>query len=184
MRIFVRPLSGSTATPNYTASASPLYAVGTGTGHGWFTVTKGATTVTKVRLTMWNASKTKLLFKADLPVSYQFRRPTNIVNSIRLTPATANLLLFGENVNLTFKYTTNNAGGVRIFARPFTSGALTPSYAAHGSPLYPVGTGSATGYFTITAGAVRVDHIRIQMWNANQSRLLFQAKIPVSYRFN
>ena len=72
---------------------------------------------------------------------------------------------------------------MRIFARPFTSGALTPNYAAHPSPLYPVGTGSASGWFTISDGTVKVDQIRIQMWNADQTRLLFQTKIPVSYQF-
>ncbi len=168
VRIFVRPLSGDSPTRNYAASASPLYATGAGSGTGWFTVTKGATTVTKVRVTMWNAAWTKLLFKADFPVSYMFRSPTNIVNSIKLAPKNANLLLFGENVGLTFKYTTNRAGGVRIFARPFTSGSLTPNYAAHASRCNPIGTGSATGSFTISSGAVRVDQIRIQMWNADQ----------------
>ena len=183
VRIFARPLSGGALSPHYAASASPLYAMGTGTGHGSFTVTSGTATVTQVRLTMWNAGQTKLLFRAVVPVNYQFRKPTNIVNSIKLTPLNPNILMFGQNVSLTMRYTTNRAGGVRIFARPLSAGALTPNYAAHGSPLYPVGTGAASGFFTITDGTVLVNQIRIQMWNAGQTKLLFQAKVPVSYQF-
>ncbi|MFA4966492.1 MAG: hypothetical protein WC709_12785 [Thermoleophilia bacterium] len=183
VRIFARPLTSGSPTPHYAASGSPLYAVGTGSGSGWFTVTKGTATVTKIRLTMWNATRTKLLFTVDVPVSYAFKPAANIVNSIKLTPANPNILKFGENVGLTFKYTTTQAGGVRIWARPFTSGALTPNYGAHGSPIYPIGTGAASGFFTISDGTVRVDQIRLQMWNAAQTKLLFQAKIPVSYQF-
>ncbi len=183
VRIFARPLTGGSLTPSYAASGSPLYPVGTGTGSGWFTITSGAPTVTGVRFQMWNANQTRLLFQAVVPVTYQFRAPTNVVNSITLRPANPNILKFGDRVTLVMSYTTNVAGGVRIFARPFTSGALTPNYAAHPSPLYPVGTGSASGWFTISDGTVKVDQIRIQMWNANQTRLLFQTKIPVSYQF-
>jgi hypothetical protein len=183
VRIFARPLSGGSLTPNYAASGSPLYPVGAGTGHGWFTVTKGTATVTKVRLTMWNANQTKLLFKALVPVNYQFKRPANIAYSIQLAPRTPNILKFGENVSLTFKYTTNEAGGVRIWARPFSAGALTPNYAAHGSPLYPVGSGAASGFFTISDVPALVSQIRFQMWNDAQTKLLFETKIPVSYQF-
>ena len=70
-----------------------------------------------------------------------------------------------------------------MWARPFTKGSLTPNYAAHGSPLYPVGTGTIVGYFTITSGDVKVDHIRFQMWNADQSLLLYEAFVPVCYLF-
>jgi hypothetical protein len=183
VRIFARPLTGGGLTPNYAANASPLYPVGTGTGHGWFTVTRGATTVTQVRVQVWNASRTRLLFQKKLPVSYQFKRLTNVVNSIKLTPRTPNILMFGENVSLTFRYTTSQAGGVRIFARPLSGGVPTPNYSAHASPNYPVGSGAASGWFTISDGTVTVDQIRIQMWNNAQTKLLFQTKIPVSYQF-
>ncbi len=183
VRIFARPLTGSALTPHYAAHPSPLYPVGSGTGHGWFTVTSGTATVTKVRLQIWNASQTKKLFQAVVPVNYQFKAPANIVNSIKLTPANPNVLKFGENVSLTFKYTTNRANGVRIWARPFSGGALTPNYAAHGSPVYPVGSGAATGSFTISDVPATVDQIRIQMYDDSGTILLFETKIPVSYQF-
>ena len=183
VRIFARPLSGSALTPNYSAHPSPVYRVGSGAGRGWFTINRGAATVTRVRFQMWNASQTRLLFQAVVPVHYQFKLPANIVNSIDLTPSTPNVLQFGENVTLALSYTTNEVGGVRIFARPFSGGALTPNYGGNPSPVYPVGSGDASGYFTITDGAATVNEIRLQMWNADQTILLFETKIPVFYQF-
>jgi hypothetical protein len=183
VRFLVRPISGGKVTPNYAAASAWLYPSGSGTAKSWFTIKKGTPTVTGVRIQMWNAARTKRLFQATLPVSYHYRGPANIANSIGLTPATPNILKFGEDISLAFKYTTSEPGGVRIWARPFTNGQLTPNYGAHGSPLYPVGSGVATGYFTITSGAVTVDEIRIQMWDDGEANLLFERKIPVSYQF-
>ncbi len=183
VHIFARPFSGASLSPNYAACPSPLYPVGTGTGTCRFTITSGATTVTRIRFQMWDDSQTTLLFQTFVPVSYQFKGNANLVRSIGLVPATPNILLFGQNVTVRFGYRTNQQGGVRIFARPFTGTALTPNYAACPSPIYPVGSGTGTCSFTITSGANTVTGIRFQMWNANQTVLLFQALIPVSYQF-
>ena len=107
----------------------------------------------------------------------------HLVTQISLAPRTPNILQDNDSITISFSYTTSEAGGVRIFARPFTGGALTPSYAASGSPLYPVGTGVGSGNFTITTGNVTVDQIRFQMLDANQTTLLFEAFIPVHYQF-
>ena len=89
----------------------------------------------------------------------------HLVTALILTPDTPNILRTNENVSLTFQYITNDAGGVRIFARPFTDGSPTPGYAAHGSGIYPMGSGQGDGWFTISSGTVVVDQIRIQMLN-------------------
>jgi hypothetical protein len=107
----------------------------------------------------------------------------NNVTGIDLSPLTPNILKFGQNVTVSFTYDTDDAGGVRIFVRPMTGDLLTPNYAACGSPLYPVGSGVGSCTFTITDVNAIVDTIRIQMWNANQTTKLFQAKLPVHYRF-
>jgi hypothetical protein len=183
VRIFARPFTNGALTPGYAAHGSPLYATGSGSGNGFFTITSGAVTVDQIRFQMYNADQSQLIFEAFIPVHYQFRAATNAVTNVTLNPATPNLLALGQNVNLTFDYTTSVAGGVRIFARPFTNGALSPSYAAHPSPLYATGSGSGTGSFTITSGAVTVDQIRFQMYNADQSLLVFETLIPVHYQF-
>lgn len=183
VRIFVRPFSGAALSPNYAACGSPLYPVGTGTGACSFTITSGATTVTRLRFQMWDDAQTTLLFQTFVPVSYQFKGGANLVRSITLAPATPNILPFSRNVTVRFSYSTNQAGGVRIFARPFTGAALTPNYAACPSPLYPVGSGTGSCTFTITSGTSTVTRIRLQMWNATQTVKLFEAFVPVSDQF-
>ena len=107
----------------------------------------------------------------------------HIVTNIVLTPPTPNILAFNQDVTFTFDYSTTEPGGVRIFGRPFTSTGLAQNYAAHGSPLYPVGAGSGSGFFTITSGKVTITRIRFQIWNADQTTLLFKGFIPVNYQF-
>jgi hypothetical protein len=183
VRIFARPFSGTTISPNYAACPSPLYPVGTGTGSCTFTITSGATTVTRIRFQMWNDSQTQLLFQTFIPVNYQFKGGPNLVRTMALAPATPNIEWFGQNITVRFAYRTNEPGGVRIFARPFTGSALTPNYAACPSPLYPVGFGTGSCSFTISSGTNIVTSIRFQMWDANQTKLLFEAFVPVSYQY-
>jgi hypothetical protein len=124
-----------------------------------------------------------LTFLLLFQVSPGISQAQHLVTDIVLESDTPNIVAFGQNVTVSFNYTTTEAGGVRIFARPFTGGALTPNYAASGSPLYPVGSGVGSGTFTITSGKVTVDKIRFQIWNADQTTLLFKAFIPVNYQF-
>ena len=142
VRIWARPFSGGALTPNYAASGSPLYPVGSGTGSGSFTITSGNPTVTKIRFQMWNASGTTLLFETFIPVSYQFKSAAQVVSKIRLT-ATPNVLKHGQKVSVSFRYKATTPGGVRIFARPISGAALTPHYAAHASKLYRPAAGRA-----------------------------------------
>ena len=179
VRIWARPFTNGALTPGYAAHGSPVYPIGSGSGSGYFTITNGQVVVDQIRIQMWDDNQTTLLFEAFLPVYYRFRSPTNIVTHIELSPDTPNVFKYNQNVNLTFNYTTNQAGGVRIWARPFSGANLSPNYAAHGSPIYPIGSGSGTGSFTLTAGPTVVDKVRVQMWDANQTTLLFEAFLPV-----
>ncbi len=179
VRIWARPFTNGALTPNYAAHGSPIYPIGGGSGSGFFTIYSGQVVVDQIRIQMWDVDQTVLLFEAFLPVYYRFRSPTNIVTDIAILPDTPNVFKYNQNVNLTFNYTTDEPGGVRIWARPFSGANLSPAYAAHGSPVYPVGSGSGTGYFTLTAGPLVVDKVRIQMWDANQTTLLFEAFLPV-----
>ncbi len=183
VRIFIRPLTNGTLTPSYSAHPSPIYPAGSGQGSGYFTVTSGETAVDQIRIQMWDAAQTTLLFEAYLPVYFLFTNAAHAVTNITLTPTAPNVLNFNANISLGFQYATTESTGVRIWARPITNGDLTPNYGAHGSPIYPAGSGQGSGYFTISNGQVVVDQIRIQMWDAAQTTLLFEAYLPVYYRF-
>ncbi len=182
VRIFARPMSGTSLTPAYAASGSPLYPIGNGAGTGSFTITSGSSTVDGVRFQMYNDAQTQLLTEFVVPVkfAYSAHAISNIVVATGLTQG----LRHNENVNMTFNYRTTEASGVRIFARPYTNGSATPGYGAHGSGVYATGSGAGSGWFTITAGDVTVDAIRFTMYNANQSQLLLEWFVPVSLHFS
>lgn len=181
VRIFVRPFTAGALTPNYAAHPSPLYPAGTGNGTGFFTITTGDVTVDQLRFQVFNANQSQLIMEFFVPVNYRFS--SHAVTDIVVSPSSPAGLVFNQNVNVTFNYVTNSPSGVRIFVRPFTGGALTPNYAAHGSPLYATGTGSGTGFITTTAGHVAVDQLRFQMFDANQTELLLEFFLPVNYHF-
>jgi len=87
-------------------------------------------------------------------------------------------------VNVDFSYSTTEKGGVRIFVLPFVGPNAAPNFAVSGSPLYPAGQGSGDGFFTVSSGAATVDRIRFQMTTGDQTRVLFETFVPVSYRFS
>lgn len=106
------------------------------------------------------------------------------VTKVTLNPATPNLMVHGQDVIVSFSYTTAQPGGVRIFARPFSGTSPSPGYSASGAKVSPTGTGTGTQTFTIKSGTVRVDRIRIQMVDAtNQNLVLYDAFLPVYYEF-
>ena len=181
VRIFVFPYTKGRLTPNAGVSPSPLYPVGKGNGTGFFTIMSGDVVVDQVKfqMTNWDQSKVFLEFFVDVEYLFYAHSITNIVLS---PPSPATLLPEGD-IDITFDYATTEPGGVRIWARPFTHGSLTPDYFAHSSPLYPAGYGSGTGWFTIPYGNVAVDQIRFQMYDSNETVLLRELFIPVQYRF-
>jgi hypothetical protein len=67
--------------------------------------------------------------------------------------------------------------------RPVTSGKLTPNYSASGSPLYR-GKGTGTASFTVTAGNIEIDQIRVQVLSSPQNRLIFEFYVPVDFTYS
>lgn len=179
VRIFGRPFTEGNPTPDYAAHGSPVHPEGTGTANGFFTInTPGK--VDQIRFQMLNEDQTELLLEFFVDVDYEFITHSVTVNSI--SPMIPETLYIGERVEFSFDYITNEAGGVRIFGRPFTGGSLTPGYGAHGSPLHPTGEGTASGFFTINAPNT-VDQIRFQMFNDDQTELLYEFFVNVDYTF-
>lgn len=181
VRMFARPMSGTSTTANYAAHASPVYPAGTGSGTGSFTITSGDATVDGIRFQMMNANQTALLLEFVVPVDYLYR--AHSVADIAFTPVPPEGLVWNNDVTMTFSYRTTESGGVRIFPRPFTDGNLSPSYAASASPVYPVGSGAGNASFTITSGDVTVDSVRFLMTSADQSRVLLEYFVPVNFHF-
>lgn len=103
------------------------------------------------------------------------------ISNIRFSPASPASLNFKDKVKTWFDYKSSE--DVYIWARPMTNGSTTPNYAAHGSPLYPKGSGNGEGYFTITKGKVTVDQVRFQMMDKTKKKVLYEKLVPVKYTF-
>jgi hypothetical protein len=101
----------------------------------------------------------------------------------QLSPASAAKLNFGEEITISFDYNISEPDGARIYIRPLTGIIPTSNYAASGSPVY-TGEGNATVTFTINSGETEIDKLRIQVYNATRSELLFEFTFPVSYQFS
>lgn len=100
-----------------------------------------------------------------------------------ISPDSPAALNFNDQVDIQFDFRFRVPNGVRIFIRPFTSGNLTPNYAASGSPVYN-GSGRGSANFTIRSGNATVDQLRIQVLSVAQNDLLFEFFVPVEFTFS
>ena len=178
-RIFVRPFTNGALTPGYAASGSPVY-TGTGNSEANFTINNAGPTVEELRFLVTNADQSETLREFYVPVHYEFYE-----NGVHDFAFSANQeiasFLLGESVEVSFDYDIRHSGGARIFIRPFTDGGLTPGYSASGSTLF-TGTGSKTARFQINSGLnVRVDSLRVNIYNADQTAILQEFFIPVNW---
>lgn len=131
---------------------------------------------TRLALTVISAA----LFLAALTTpSFAVNEITNIV----MTPPSPDIMDLNVNVEITCDYQTDVANGVQIFFRPYTDGFRTLNSAGNDSAIHPVGSGVATGWFTIGSGSVTVDSVRVQMWDPNLATLVLEFFIPVTYYY-
>jgi hypothetical protein len=105
------------------------------------------------------------------------------ITDVTVSPASPATLENGKDVEATWRYSTSGEGSVRIWVQPLTRGNETPGQAFSTSPLYPEGSGSGSGNFTIQSGNFTVDQIRIQMWTDGSTKLLAEVEIAVNYQF-
>ncbi len=104
------------------------------------------------------------------------------IHDVVFDPPSPASLEFGQLVNYKLNYRTTEPGGVHILGWPMSGGSYSGDMWHAGSPLYPAGSGSASGAFTINAGAKTVDQVRFQMIDA-RGNALFQMVVDVRYAF-
>jgi hypothetical protein len=109
--------------------------------------------------------------------------PRHEITNIDMTPSSPASLAFNERVNISFDYYTDEADGVRIWATPWTNGERTPNSRYQGSAVLPAGDGSASRYFYVTSSPVTVDQVRFRMTNVDQSEVLVEFYVNVSYAY-
>ncbi len=184
VRIDIRPFTDGALTPNASPVSSPLYPPASdGKGSTSFTITSGAAVVDELRVQMWNAARTVLLFEASLPVFYYFSDATSLAYNFVLDASSPNVLLLNQELTFRFDYLTREAGGVRISGQPFSAGQETPGADVSASPLYPAGGGSGSGRFTVTGAQVVVDALRVRVLSESSAAVLMEVFLPVYFRF-
>ncbi len=176
--VFIRPFTDGSLTPNYSASGSFTY-TGTGTASSYFTFNSGNNIVVDaLRVQIVNADQTIIIDEFFIPVDLHFSttKITDIIPEAGMFPFN------NEDREVTFNYSTTEPAGVRIFLRPWTNGTITTDYTASGSILY-MDSGAGSGSFSVASGNQRVDHVRFQVTNSDQSEVLMELFYPVEYTF-
>ena len=166
--IYARPYTLGSTTPGYAASGSPVHPMGIGTATQYFRITTGNHQVTHVRVYMRDASTLEVLLEIFIPVRWVWGDCG--VFHAQMSHNQHDRLRHGTDLEIDFDYGTNYPGNLRIFARPYTDGALTPGYSASGSISLPP-SGSYSQHFSF-ANDADVTDIRFQVYNEDQSELL------------
>ena len=127
----------------------------------------------------------KLILFFTITFLFTFVHATLVAQTLSITgiyPDSPSSLTFNQKVTINFNYSLRNQNAIQIFMRPVTSEKLTPNYSASGSPLYR-GKGTGTASFTVTAGNIKVDQIRVQVLSSPQNRLIFEFFLPVEFTY-
>ena len=84
VRIFVRPMTNGSLSPNYAAHPSTTYNLRNGNGSGFFTISKGDITVDNIRITIVSTAGT-VLFTKIVPVELHFSdNPIRVIDKSKL----------------------------------------------------------------------------------------------------
>lgn len=177
-RFRVDPLYGGSLVAGGSWSGSPVYAVGTGSVQNWFLFSSGSHLVDQYRVRMVTPDWNTTLLEICLPAVYRYG--DHGIYNLAFSHTMPSCLNNAEQLAITFDYASAEAGGVRISARPYTNGSLTPGYSGAGVPLLPA-SGSADQWFTFNAGSVHVDQVRFRMTNADQTAVLLEFFVAVDY---
>ncbi len=179
--IFPRPFTNGNTTPNYGASGSPVYPVGSGAGTGSFTITTGMVDVDSIRFEMVNTAQTTVLLDYFVPVNFFFSSAK--MSNIAFHPTSPAYFTNNEFDTASFAYTHSVTGGATMWVIPITNGSWSPNWSFQGSAVIPVGSGNLTRTFTITAGSEKVDAARFLMQNSTLADTYVSWDVPVNFLF-
>lgn len=109
----------------------------------------------------------------------------NTISILSLEPDFPDTLNFGEFVIITTDYNITHDEGARMWVQPFTDGARSPGY-VYSSSIVFTSSGIREVGISVEEGdeeVVEVDQLRIVMVNPDQSEILFEEFMDVSYIF-
>jgi hypothetical protein len=117
--------------------------------------------------------------------SFSFIEPRrNSIHDITFSPPSPATLRIMQPVNITFSYSTNHSGGVRMWAVPYSNGERAGAYT--GSNVYSgPGEGTVTRSITVfpSEGETVIDEVRFELRAEESQQTLFDLSMPVNYTF-
>ena len=106
------------------------------------------------------------------------------ITEVTLTPASPATLKNGDKVTVKIKFITNQPDGVSIYALPLTGTELALNKELGPEPGFVTGDlRETTRSFTILSGTTTVNQIRLVIYLAKSSELLYKDFRPVQYSF-
>jgi len=168
-RIWAEPWSGGSRVASCTWMPSSPIPAGSGTLTRGFDV-NGTDVVDQVRVYMIDVDTVTLVQEIFLPLALFY--DDYAVFHIDMSAGNPSWIRHGERLDINFDYATSYTGDLRITARPYNDGALCSGYSARPSPLYLMGAGAGTGWFTF-GSAAEVDQERFTMEDPTTHNVVF-----------
>lgn len=174
-RVWVQPYYDGAVVSGYSWSGSAVQPAGTGTLSNWWALPLDAT-VSHYRIRMMSSDWSEALLEIDVPVWYEVN--ADGVFHVETSDASPSWFAYGHEYTVDFEGYTEEVGGVLVFIRPFTDGALSPGYQAISASI-PEGGGTDSSWFRFNSGPVHVDQLRFQVKTMDQSETLLEFFQPV-----
>jgi hypothetical protein len=179
--IYSIPYSNGSITPYSGFTGAIIRGTSSGSSTSRFTIARGSVSVDSVHFVVSYNNYTQALLNWPVPVNLHFA--SSKITAIAFNPTSMAYFTNNEQVNISFDYTTSEAGGIKIIARPKSGSFFTPSSISSESPVYSTGNGSGTNSFTFTGGTTTVDSVCFQTYDATQTTLLDEFVVPVKFYF-
>ncbi|MEZ4387874.1 MAG: T9SS type A sorting domain-containing protein [Candidatus Krumholzibacteriia bacterium] len=128
-------------------------------------VSTGTEVVDHIRFLIGTTTEIYSEFDVPLHVTYG----PHAVQNIAFSPGAPAILSYGERLDMTFDYVTDEAAGVRVYGRGAYNETPLFGMTSAGSPLYPAPSGSGDFWLTYD-GDTTANSIRFTMVSADQSQ--------------
>jgi hypothetical protein len=141
---------------------------------------------------MYNADMSVELMSRNFNVEYHFG--TSIAN-VKIDPTASSQLEYGETINVSYTFKTQEKKNIQIIAQPFAQGKPVAGYKSLDPKVVTRQNGSAASSFTLTQRCAcpantnnplayrEIDQVCISVLSKPDNRLIYEKCIDVSYRF-
>ena len=164
LRVWIWTIQDGDYCPGSVYQGSVLEPVGAHAVTRYTRVNTGTETVDAVRFIVGTTSEIYMQF--DVPVLIDYG--PHALQNFDFSPGSPAIMSYGERLDMTYDYVTDEAAGVRIFARAAYQYEGLFGMTSAGSPLYPAPSGGGTFWMTYNSDQF-ADMIRFQMVSEDQS---------------